>query len=81
MYVVTLSSQQFSRAVLESLGIQDLLTTKLVIHESPEFNKLNIYKQICKKEKVKYKECLIIGDNYKIDLKEAHDEGFFNHTY
>ena len=75
IYIVTSSSKDYSRMVLESLGIYGLVKKAISLSNKKQ-NKIEIYNEIIKTEKVNSKEVCIVGDNWDTDLKEAKEEGF-----
>jgi hypoxanthine phosphoribosyltransferase len=75
IYVVTSSSKNYSKRVLESLGIYGLVKKSISLSNEKQ-NKIEIYNEIIKTEKVNSKEVCIVGDNWDTDLKEAKEEGF-----
>lgn len=75
IYIVTSSSRDYSKRVLESLGIYGFVKKAISLSKEKQ-NKIDIYNEIIKTEKVNSKEVCIVGDNWDTDLKEAKEEGF-----
>lgn len=75
IYVVTSSSRDYSKKVLNSLGIGDLIK-KAISLSAEKQNKIDIYKEIIEFERVDPREVCVVGDNWDTDLKEAKEEGF-----
>lgn len=75
IYVVTSSSKNYSKKVLESLGIYGFVKKAISISTEKQ-NKIDIYNEIIRTEKINSKEVCVVGDNWDTDLKEAKEEGF-----
>ncbi|MEK6889089.1 MAG: phosphoribosyltransferase family protein [Nanoarchaeota archaeon] len=75
IYIVTSSSTQYSKRVLEILGISGLVKEAISLSKDKQ-NKIKIYNEIITKEKLISNEVCVVGDNWDIDLKDAKEEGF-----
>jgi FMN phosphatase YigB (HAD superfamily) len=75
VYVVTSSSKEYSKRVLDALGLSKIIKKSLSISEKNR-EKIRIYNKILKVEAVSEKEICIIGDNWDTDLKDADEKGF-----
>ena len=75
IYVVTSSSKEYSKRVLQSLGIDKLIKKSISLSDGQN-NKIDIYKEIIKIENIGSKEVCVVGDNWDTDLKDAKKQGF-----
>ena len=75
IYIVTSSSRDYSKRVLRSLGIYGFVKKAISLSKEKQ-NKIEIYNEILKTEKVDSKDVCVVGDNWDTDLKEAKEEGF-----
>lgn len=78
LYVVTIASIKYSKRLQCRLGIRKLIKNTYSLGEKyPRIKtKFEIYERIRKKNNLKRKEVLIVGDNYLLDLKYANDKGY-----
>ena len=67
--------RDYSKKVLESLRIYGLVKKSISISTEKQ-NKIDIYNEIIRTEKVNSKEVCVVGDDWDTDLKEAKEEGF-----
>lgn len=76
-FLVTLSSQNYSEKVMEILGIRkffsEIYNPGVNWHTS---QKIDVYDVICKKYNFLPNEVCVVGDNYIVDLKDAHNKGY-----
>ncbi|OGJ19859.1 hypothetical protein A3K73_02590 [Candidatus Pacearchaeota archaeon RBG_13_36_9] len=75
IYVVTSSSKNYSKKVLKSLGIYGLIKDSISLSKERN-DKIKIYNEIIKSERVNPEEACVIGDNWETDLKEAKKQRF-----
>jgi FMN phosphatase YigB (HAD superfamily) len=76
-FLVTLSSQNHYEKVLNILGIQGFF--KEIYNPGIKWqtcHKIDVYNTICKKYDYAPDEVCVVGDNYIVDLKDAHDKGY-----
>ncbi|MEM5611291.1 HAD hydrolase-like protein [Bacillus thuringiensis] len=78
MFVVTLSSKDFSHQVLYSLGIKKQFeqTYSLGGVDTTVQDKILIYENIRSQLNLTSSEMIILGDNYAVDLEDAHKLGY-----
>ena len=78
MFVVTLSSKVFSHQVLYSLGIKKQFeqTYSLGGIDTTVQDKIHIYENIKSQLNLTSSEMVILGDNYAVDLEDAHKLGY-----
>lgn len=76
-FLVTLSSQNHSKKVIEILGIRkffsEIYNPGVNWHTS---QKIDVYDMICKKYNFLPNEVCVVGDNYIVDLRDAHNKGY-----
>jgi hypoxanthine phosphoribosyltransferase/FMN phosphatase YigB (HAD superfamily) len=75
IYVVTSSSKNYSNRILKSLCIHPLIKESISLSEKNQ-DKIKIYNEIIKREKINPRDVCIVGDNWYTDLREAEDKGF-----
>ncbi len=77
-YVVTIASFSYSLKLQKILGIKKFIKKTYSLGEKyPQYkSKFEIYELIRKLSGLSKKEILIVGDNYKVDLMDAHNQGY-----